>query len=122
SDKPPRAIEELAAAIQADGGDPLAAFEDPVGGHWHIFAMLPLNLVEGTPYQRDLSPAHLKRMVEVMKKLDRYTEPSVAGRADGRYWTPNGNHRRAAASKVGATSIPALLGPNTHSAFPIPPP
>jgi len=25
-----------------------------------------------------LSPAHLKRMIEVMKKLDRFTEPIVA--------------------------------------------
>ena len=119
SDKPPTAVEELAAAIQADGGQPLAAFEDPIGGHWHIFALLPLNLVEGTPYQRDLSPAHLKRMVEVMKKLDRYTEPIVAVRSDGRYWTPNGNHRRAAAAKVGAKSIPAIVVPEPEVAFQI---
>jgi ParB family transcriptional regulator, chromosome partitioning protein len=119
SDKPPRAVEELAAAIQADGGDALAAFEDPIGGHWHIFAMLPLNLVEATPYQRDLSPAHLKRMVEVMKKLDRYTEPIVAVRSDGRYWTPNGNHRRAAATKAGAKSIPAIVVPEPEVAFQI---
>jgi ParB family chromosome partitioning protein len=119
SDKPPRAIEELAAAIQADGGEALAAFEDPVGGHWHIFAMLPLNLVEGTPYQRDLSPAHLKRMVEVMKKLNRYTEPIVAVRANDRYWTPNGNHRRAAAIKAGAKRIPAIVVPESEVAFQI---
>ena len=119
SDKPPRAVEELAAAIQADGGEALAAFEDPIGGHWHIFALLPLNLVEGTPYQRDLSPAHLKRMVEVMKKLDRYTEPILAVRSDGHYWTPNGNHRRAAAAKVGAKSIPAIVVPEPEVAFQI---
>ena len=119
SDKPPRAVEELAAAIQADGGEALAAYEDPIGGHWHIFALLPLTLVEGTPYQRDLSPAHLKRMVEVMKKLDRYTEPIVAVRANGRYWTPNGNHRRAAAAKVGAKSIPAIVVPEPEVAFQI---
>jgi ParB family transcriptional regulator, chromosome partitioning protein len=119
SDKPPRAVEELAAAIQADGGEALAAFEEPIGRHWHIFALLPLNLVEGTPYQRDLSPAHLKRLVEVMKKLDRYTEPIVAVRSDGRYWTPNGNHRRAAAAKVGAKSIPAIVMAEPEVAFQI---
>jgi len=119
SDKPPRAVEELAAAIQADGGEALAAFEEPIGGHWHVFALLPLNLVEGTPYQRDLSPAHLKRMVEVMKKLDRYTEPILAVRSNGRYWTPNGNHRRAAAAKVGAKSIPAIVVPEPEVAFQI---
>jgi ParB family transcriptional regulator, chromosome partitioning protein len=119
SDKPPKAVEELAAAIQADGGEALAAFEEPIGGHWHLFALLPLSLVEGTPYQRDLSPAHLKRLVEVMKKLDRYTEPIVAVRSDGRYWTPNGNHRRAAAAKVGAKSIPAIVVPQPEVAFQI---
>jgi len=119
SDKPPKAVEELAAAIQADGGEALAAFAEPIGGNWHVFALLPLDLVEGTPYQRDLSPAHLKRMVEVMKKLDRYTEPIVAVRSDGRYWTPNGNHRRAAAVKVGAKSIPAIVVPEPEVAFQI---
>lgn len=119
SDKPPKAVEELAAAIQADGGEALAAFAEPIGGHWHVFALLPLNLVEGTPYQRDISPAHLKRMVEVMKKLDRYTEPIVAVRSNGRYWTPNGNHRRAAAVKVGAKSIPAIVVPEPEVAFQI---
>lgn len=119
SGKPPKAVEELAAAIEADGGDALAAFQDPIGDHWHIFAMLPLALVEATPYQRDLSPAHLKRMVEVMKKLDRYTEPIVTVRSGERYWTPNGNHRRAAAAKVGAKKIPAIVIPEPEVAFQI---
>ena len=81
--------------------------------------MLPLSMVEATPYQRDLSPAHLKRMIEVMKKLDRYTEPIVTVRADGRYWTPNGNHRRAAAAKSGAKTIPAIVIPEPEVAFQI---
>jgi ParB family chromosome partitioning protein len=119
SGKPPRAVTELAEAIEADGGDALAAFEEPIGGHWQVFAMLPLAKVEATPYQRDLSPAHLKRMVEVMKKLDRYTEPIVAVRSDGRFWTPNGNHRRAAAAKSGAKTIPAIVIPEPEVAFQI---
>ncbi len=119
SGKPPRAVEELASTIEADGGDALAAFEEPIGGHWHLFALLPLGKVEATPYQRDLSPAHLKRMVEVMKKLDRYTEPIVAVRANDRYWTPNGNHRRAAAAKSGAKVIPAIVIPEPEVAFQI---
>ncbi len=119
SAKPSRAAEELAAEIAADGGDALAVFQEPVGGKWHVFAMLPIELVEPTPYQRDLSPAHLKRMVEVMKKLKRFTEPIVAVRADGKYWTPNGNHRRAAAVKAGAKTIPAIVIPEPEVAFQI---
>jgi ParB family transcriptional regulator, chromosome partitioning protein len=117
--KPSRAAEELAAEIAADGGDALAVFQEPVGGKWQVFAMLPIGLVEPTPYQRDLSPAHLKRMIEVMKKLGRFTEPIVAVRADGKYWTPNGNHRRAAAVKAGAKSIPAIVIPEPEVAFQI---
>ncbi|HUA35910.1 MAG TPA: ParB N-terminal domain-containing protein [Candidatus Binataceae bacterium] len=117
--KPSSAVVELADAIAADGGAALAAYREPVGDHWHVFALLPISLVEPTPYQRDLSPAHLKRMVEVMKKLDRFTEPIVAIRAEGKYWTPNGNHRRAAAVKAGAKMIPAIVIPEPEVAYQI---
>jgi len=117
--KLPAAVQQLAEAIDADGGAALAAFQEPVGGHWHIFALLPLAKVQPTPFQRDLSPAHLKRMIEVMKKLDRYTEPIVAVRSGDIYWTPNGNHRRAAAVKAGAKTIPAIVIPEPGVAFQI---
>lgn len=117
--KPPRVVEELAAQIDSDGGVALAAFQEPVGGHWHLFALLPMEKVEPTPYQRDLSPAHLKRMIEVMKKLDRYTEPIVAVRAGDLYHTPNGNHRRAAAAKLKSKFIPAIVIPEPDVAFQI---
>lgn len=109
----------LADAVEADGGAALAAYQEPIGDHWHLFAMLPIALVQPTPYQRDLSPAHLKRMIEVMKKIDRFTEPIVVVRQDGIYWTPNGNHRRAAAVKSGAKMIPAIVIPEPEVAFQI---
>ena len=117
--KVPSVVSELADAIEADGGAALAAYQEPVGDHWHVFAMLPIAKVQPTPYQRDLSPAHLKRMIEVMKKLDRYTEPIVAVRSVDTYWTPNGNHRRAAALKSGAKMIPAIVIPEPEVAFQI---
>ncbi|HVA78915.1 MAG TPA: ParB N-terminal domain-containing protein [Candidatus Binataceae bacterium] len=117
--KPPREIEELAAAIEADGGAALAAYQEPIGGHWQLFAMLPIGKVQPTPYQRDLSPTHLKRMVEVMKKLDRFTEPIVVVRLGEVYFTPNGNHRRAAAEKSKAKLIPAIVIPEPDVAFQI---
>jgi len=117
--KLPAAVTELASAIEADGGAALAAYQEPIGDHWHLFAMLPIAKVEATPYQRDLSPAHLKRMIEVMKKLDRFTEPIVAVHSAGTYWTPNGNHRRAAAVKSGAKMIPAIVIPDPEVAFQI---
>ena len=117
--KPNAAVTELADAIVTDGGAALALYREPVGDHWQVFAMLPIAGVEPTPYQRDLSPAHLKRMIEVMKKLDRFTEPIVAVRAQGKYWTPNGNHRRAAAVKSGAKMIPAIVIPEPDVAYQI---
>jgi ParB family chromosome partitioning protein len=108
-EKRPAAIDELAAAIEHDGGAALAAYREPLGGHWQIFGMVPAAKLKATPFQRDLSPAHLKRLREVMKKLDRFTEPIVVVRSDGAYWTPNGNHRRAAATALGAETIPAIV-------------
>lgn len=119
SGKPPGIIAELAEQIQADGGAALAAYQEPVGNHWHIFAMIPAAKLAPTPFQRDLSPAHTKRLVEVMRKLKRFTEPIVVVRADDGYWTPNGNHRRAAATKLGAEMIPAIVMPEPEVAYQI---
>ena len=117
--KRPAEIDELAAALEADGGAMLAAYREPLGNHWQIFGLIPAAMLKGTPFQRDLSAAHLKRLSEVMKKLGRFTEPVVAVRADGAYWTPNGNHRRAAATKLGARLIPAILIPDPQVAYQI---
>ncbi len=117
--KIPDAVRELAEQVNADGGAALAAYQEPVGDHWHIFAMIPMAMLEPTPFQRDLSPAHMKRLVEVMKKIKRFTEPIVVVRSEGGYWTPNGNHRRAAMSKLGAKMIPAIVMPEREVAYQI---
>jgi ParB family chromosome partitioning protein len=115
---PPAVLAELARQVESDGGAALCAFQEPIGHNWHLFALLPAALVKPTPFQRDLSPTHTKRMVEVMNKLGRYTEPIVVVRAEtGEYWTPNGNHRRAAAVKVGAKAIPAIVIPDLNVAY-----
>jgi len=120
SASPPAAVAELGRQINFDGGAALCAFQEPIDHKWHLFALLPAGLVKPTPFQRDLSPTHLKRMAEVMKKLGRYTEPIVAVRSEsGEYWTPNGNHRRAAAIKLGAETIPAIVIPDPAVAYQI---
>src|ERR1700733_3984760 len=117
--KLPAAVTDLAEAIEADGGAALAAYQEPVGDHWHLFAMIPTAKLEPTPFQRDLSPAHMKRLVEVMKKLKRFTEPIVVVRSGDGYWTPNGNHRRAAVTKLGAEMIPAIVMAEPEVAYQI---
>lgn len=110
----------LAEQVERDGGQALAIYQDPVGLHWQIFCLLPMDRVEPTPYQRDLSPAHVKRLHEVVKKIDRFVDPIVAmSPKPGLYWTPNGNHRRAVLEKLKANFVPAILIPEHEVAFQI---
>lgn len=109
----------LAEQIEQDGGHALAIYREPVGGHWQIFCLLPMAKVEPTPYQRNLSPTHVKRLVNVVKKVDRFIDPIVTSPRAGVYWTPNGNHRRAVMEKLKAASIPAIAIPEHDVAFQI---
>ncbi len=110
----------LAEQVEKDGGHALAIYQDPVGEHWQIFCLLPMDRVEPTPYQRDLSPAHVKRLHDVVKKIDRFVDPIVAmSPKPGLYWTPNGNHRRAVLEKLKTKFISAILIPEHEVAFQI---
>jgi ParB family chromosome partitioning protein len=115
--RPPAEVDRLAERIAADGGAALAAYRDPVGGHWQIFALLPRALVQPTPYQRDLSKAHAERLLKVVRKIDRFVDPVVAVRAAEGYWTPNGNHRRWVLEKLKAEWVPAIVVPEPEVAF-----
>jgi len=105
--------------VEADGGTVLAAYREPVGGHWQLFALLPRPRVAPTPYQRDLSKAHAERLHRAIKKLDRFVDPVVAVRGGEGYWVPNGNHRRWALDKLKADFVPAILVPEPEVAFQI---
>jgi ParB family chromosome partitioning protein len=107
---PPKAVQALLEQVESDGGRVLAVYREPVGGHWHAFCLLPLKRVTATPYQRDLSPTHVKRLTEVVRKVDRFVDPIVVvSPKAGVYWTPNGHHRRTALEKLKADLVPAIL-------------
>ncbi len=113
----PAEVARLAAAIGEDGGSVLASYRDPLGGHWQLLAGLPIELVEPTPYQRDLSEAHTARLADAIERLGRYLDPMVAVRTvGGRYWTPNGNHRLAAMRRLGAKAVVAIVVPELEVA------
>ncbi len=113
-------VREVEEAVTAAGGTVLASYADPIGGHPLVFAALPLEKVAPTPYQRDLSPMHVRRLENAMRKLDRYLDPIVAVRAEGGgFWTPNGNHRLNAMRAIGASAITALVVPEAETAFKI---
>src|SRR5436853_228115 len=108
--EPSARAQALAAQVERDGGTTLAVYQEPLGEHWQIFCLLPRERVEASPYQRDLSPAHVKRLTETIKRLDRFVDPIVViSPKPGVYWTPNGNHRRAVLDKLLKLTLPKGL-------------
>ena len=117
---PPKALAELVVQVERDGGHALAVYRDPVGDHWQAFVLLPIDKVAPTPYQRDLSPTHARRLQDVVKKIDRFVDPIVVvSPRPGVYWTPNGNHRLTVLNKLKAEWAPAILIPDAAVAFQI---
>jgi ParB family chromosome partitioning protein len=116
--EPSKAARALAEQVDRDGGRVLAIYQEPVGEHWQVFCLLPRAKVEASPYQRDVSPTHVKRLTEAVKRVDRFVDPIVvvSPRA-GVYWTPNGNHRRVALDKLKADFVPAILVAEPNVAF-----
>lgn len=59
---PGAAAQALAAAVEADGGAVVGHYRDPFGMRDLLLAVLPVDRVDPTPYQRDASDAHVKRL------------------------------------------------------------
>ena len=114
-----KALGDLPDAVENDGGAVLGTYSDPFGGTPVLIVSLPINKVEPTPYQRDPSETHIKKLMTVIEKVGRFLDPLVLIRQDDGYWTPNGNHRLQAMKKLGAKSIIALLVPDPEVAFKI---
>ena len=119
-DTPSPEVAALAAAVEADGGSVLAIYREPLGGHALLLTALPVDKVERTPFQRDVSDPHVRRLTIAMDKTRRYLDPIIVTReADGRYLTPNGGHRLTALKELGARAVLALLVPEREVAYQI---
>ena len=124
--------------IEKEGGQLLAAYRDPLGKNALLLAILPLDKVEPTPFQRDVSDMHHKRLADVIDKTGYFLDPIIvvtAPRQDGEeaavkagggkdaaaagFWTPNGGHRLAAMRRLGARSLTALVVPRRELAWQI---
>jgi ParB family transcriptional regulator, chromosome partitioning protein len=121
---PPAEVAELHRAIEGDGGKVLAIYQEPYGGRWVVLTALPIELVEPTPFQRNLSDKHVRRLELVIGKIGRFLDPIIAVRAPkseqvAKYWTPNGNHRLSAMKTLGAKSIIAIVVPEAAAAYQI---
>jgi len=101
---------QVSEAIEKCGGCVVGSYKEPLGGHPVLLGVLPIDAVEPTPFQRDLSDTHHKRLADVINKTGQFLDPIIAVVAPTKgFWTPNGRHRLAAMRRLGAKSITALV-------------
>jgi ParB family chromosome partitioning protein len=112
-------LDALSEQVKKDGGSVIGRYRDPFGGTPLLLVALPTDRVEPTPYQRDPSDTHVKRLMGVIETIGRFLDPIVAVREGDQYLTPNGNHRLQALKKLGVKTVTALLVPDATVAFKI---
>lgn len=111
-------VADLADEVRRVGGTPLGAYREPLSGRPILLASLPIKAVEPTPFQRDLSPTHTKRLAQKIEESGSFLDPIIVVRGrDGQLWTPNGRHRLAASKVLGLRQITALISPDEDLAF-----
>jgi ParB family transcriptional regulator, chromosome partitioning protein len=106
-------ISAVVELVRKAGGAPLGAYREPLGGRPLLLASLPFSAVQPTPFQRDLSPTHAKKLAGAIEATAAFLDPLIVVRGeDGRFWTPNGRHRLAAAKMLGLKQITVLISPD----------
>src|SRR5687768_5953525 len=111
-------IAALAAQVRERGGAPIGAYREPLSGSTVLVAALPLAAVQPTPFQRDLSPTHTKRLAQKIDEAGSFLDPIIVVRDEkGEFCTPNGRHRLAAAKVLGLRQITALVSPDESLAY-----
>jgi ParB family chromosome partitioning protein len=115
----PPELAGLIDAIRAVGGSPIGVYREPLGGHAQVFAALPIDSVEPTPFQRDVSDAHVRKLTVAMDKTRRFLDPIIVVQEGQKFWTPNGNHRLNTLKGLGAQAVVALVVPDRKVAYQI---
>src|SRR5713226_4722932 len=111
-DSLPAEAEEVRARIEREGGLMLGAYNDPLGKNPLLLAILPIERIEPTPFQRDLSQTHHRKLADVIDRTGLFLDPVIAVTAPEKgFWTPNGRHRLEAMRRLGARAITALVVP-----------
>ncbi|TMG79831.1 MAG: ParB/RepB/Spo0J family partition protein, partial [Betaproteobacteria bacterium] len=111
---------DVKARIENEGGFVLGCYNDPLGKQPVIAAVLPIEAIEPTPFQRDLSQAHHRRLADVLDRTGMFLDPIIAVSAPEKgFWTPNGRHRLEAMRRLGAKAITALVVPKREIAWQI---
>lgn len=111
-------VAALVAEVRAAGGTPIGAYREPLNGRPLLLATVPLAALQPTPFQRDLSPTHTRRLAQRIGETGAFLDPLIVVRGEqGRLWTPNGRHRLAAAKVLGLRQITALICPESALAY-----
>jgi ParB family transcriptional regulator, chromosome partitioning protein len=112
------ALAQVIAAVREADGSPIGAYREPLSGRPLLLASLPFSAVEPTPFQRDLSPTHARRLAAAIESTGAFLDPLIVVLGEGgRFWTPNGRHRLAAAKVLGLKQITALISPDEQLSF-----
>src|ERR1700730_5845984 len=119
-EQPQGSATEAADAVEKAGGCVVGLYKEPLGGYQTLLSILPIDKIEPTPFQRDLSDAHHKRLADVISKTGRFLDPVIAVVAPGGgFWTPNSRHRLEAMRRLAPKSITVHVLPNLPEAWKI---
>jgi ParB family chromosome partitioning protein len=111
---------EVAERVASVGGHLIGSYSDPLGKQPVLVAILPIDSVEPTPFQRDLSQVHHRKLADVLDRTGMFLDPIIAVTAPEKgFWTPNGMHRLMAMRRLGARAITALVVPRREIAWQI---
>src|SRR5881394_494259 len=111
---------EIAKRVEDEGGIVVGQYCDPLGKNPLLLAILPIDKIEPTPFQRDLSQVHHRRLADVIDRTGFFLDPVIAVTAPEKgFWTPNGMHRLDAMRRLGAKAITALVVPKRELAWQI---
>jgi len=116
---PPEELAPLLERVRSDGGAVLAAYREPLAGRNLVLVSLPIEQVRPTPFQRDVSDAHVRKLTHAMDKTRRFLDPLIVVQRPEGYETPNGNHRLTALRELGAKAVIGLLVPEPEVAYQI---
>ena len=112
--------QEVAERVEKVGGQLVGSYYDPLGKQPVLLAILPIESVEPTPFQRDLSQVHHRKLADVLDRTGMFLDPIIAVTAPEKgFWTPNGMHRLMAMRRLGARAITALVVPKREIAWQI---
>jgi ParB family transcriptional regulator, chromosome partitioning protein len=111
---------DVKTRVENEGGYVLGCYSDPLGKNPLLLAVLPIDAVEPTPFQRDLSQAHHRKLADVLDRTGMFLDPIITVTAPEKgFWTPNGRHRLEAMRRLGARAITALVVPKREIAWQI---